>query len=223
MSMYSRFWFYIKILYGMKTIKTFGQDNKLNLQNLCFDFSTCVPVVMATCLSHHSHDTWHCAVQQHNGKLHLTYVHPWIPYMRLFSHSLLVCGCVCHHMTIWFADTIAIVQPMTSWAVEPVVEIKKCLAYGGDVLGFMCGDDKQTQNEERNASSLLKSPLGERLHIYSAARGLIAAVHLNQEETLSTTGRWRIHSYHFIILLFLKKTFLTHSVSPWLLLFHNIL
>lgn len=93
----------------------------------------------------------------------------------------------------------------------------------GDVLGFMCGDDKQTQNEERNASSLLKSPLGERLHIYSAARGLIAAVHLNQEETLSTTGRWRIHSYHFIILLFLKKTFLTHSVSPWLLLFHNIL
>lgn len=203
MSMYSRFWFYIKTLYGLKTIKSFGQDNKLNQHNLCLDFSTCVPVVMATCWSHHSH-AWHCAVQQHNGKLHLTYVHPWIPSMTLFSHSLLVCGCVCRHMIIWFADTIEIIQPVTSWAVEPVVEIKKYLAYGGwgDVLGFMCGDDKQTQNEERNASSLLKSPLGERLHIYSAARGLIAAVHLNQEETPSTTGRWRIHSYHFIILLF---------------------
>lgn len=130
MSMYSRFWFYIKTLYGLKTIKSFGQDNKLNQHNLCLDFSTCVPVVMATCWSHHSH-AWHCAVQQHNGKLHLTYVHPWIPSMRLFSHSLLVCGCVCRHMIIWFADTIEIIQPVTSWAVEPVVEIKKYLAYGG--------------------------------------------------------------------------------------------
>lgn len=46
---YGRFWFYIKILYGIKTVNTFVQDNKLNLLNLCFDSSTRVPVVMATC------------------------------------------------------------------------------------------------------------------------------------------------------------------------------
>lgn len=50
-------------------------------------------------------------------------------------------------------------------------------------------DDKQTQNEERSASSLRRAHLGERLPIYSAASGLVAAACLNPEEALSAPCR----------------------------------